>query len=321
MEPSICKSKMNMSTENRLTVGIAIPTYNREEILVKTLEQVFTLAPLPDEILVVDQTKQHNSETIEYLAKAEKIEYFRWIKHGPPNLNSARNRAIIETKCDILVFIDDDVIFNPSFLEKHSRNFYDQRVIAVCGRVIQARGNLPQDRQQPWLNNYTCNKYNGWGEERVEGIAGLWGGNHSIRVNVIREIGGFDDNFFGYLYDESDLALRLWKKQKLIIYDPEAQLLHLGVSTGGCRTSGNAHPEYWMSFSTIYFHMKHFFPKWYFWKQIFGVQFRRRALRKEIVFSPWKIPWAVLSYVYSLILAAKIYIRTHNKENYLNIHP
>lgn len=303
---------MPLSTErHNLTVCVAIPTYNRERPLVETIEQVLAQDPPADEVLVIDQAELHETETEKYLASKDGTGQIRWIKHFPPNLNGARNRAIAETRCDLMILIDDDVTIVPSFIKKHARNFLNPEVVAVCGRVIQAKETIPAHRQHPWLNQFDCNRYNGWGTERVEGIAGFWGGNHSLRVGVLRAFGGFDENFFGPLYNESDLALRLWKAGRLIVYDPEAELLHLGYSSGGCRSAEKANPEYWVSFSSVYFHMKHFFPRWYFWQQVCFVQFRRRVLYKKNLFRPWRLPWAALSYAYSVVLAARLCLTAH----------
>ena len=133
-----------------LTVALAIPTYNRERVLVDTLKQVLAQDPPADEILVIDQTVEHEHETEEYLTKADDTGRIKWIKHSPPNLNGARNRALWETICDILIFIDDDVELVPSFIEKHIRNYTDNVVVAVAGRTIQARGNIPEEKATPW---------------------------------------------------------------------------------------------------------------------------------------------------------------------------
>lgn len=295
-----------MRHSQRPSVCVAIPTYNRESVLINTIKQVLVQKPPADEVLVIDQTQRHESETSEYLQQAHGTGRIRWIRHSPANLNGARNRAIVETTCKVLIFIDDDVELVPSFVDKHTRNYSDPEIAAVCGKVIQANGNVPADRQQPWLRQLSCNRYSGWGPERVVGIAGLWGGNHSLRVSVVREHGGFDENFFGYLYDESDLAIRLWRTKSLIVYDPDAELFHYGAPAGGCRTVSNQRSEYWMSYSSLYFHMKHFCPGWYFWQQALFVQVRRRALRREIVFRPWLIPWAAMSYGYSFLLAIRM---------------
>lgn len=294
------------SKSHGLKVSVAIPTYNRERVLVDTIEQVLAQDPPADEVLVIDQTSAHEPETEEYLAKTQKAGRIRWIKDSLPNLNKARNRALWETSCDVVIFVDDDVDLAPRFVEMHACNYSDSSIVAVAGRTVQAHGNVPAATTMPWVRACGLEPFALDGTSRIEGVASFIGANHSVRVAAIRAIGGYDEHFFGPLYNESDLALRLWRAGHLIVFDPEAELVHLGIPTGGCRKASKANPEYWMSFSTAYFHMKHFFPRWYFWKQVFFAQFRRRALRREIIFHPWRLPWAVASYAYSIVLGTWI---------------
>ncbi len=69
-----------------MRIAVAIPTYNREKVLVETIEQVLAQDPPADEIIVVDQTIDHSQATIAFLAEAEQLGKLRWIKHHPPNL-------------------------------------------------------------------------------------------------------------------------------------------------------------------------------------------------------------------------------------------
>jgi len=298
----------------KLTVAVAIPTCNRERILINTLEQVLAQNPPADEILVIDQTVEHESETEEYLAKAHDTGRIRWIKHSPPNLNGARNRALWETICDILIFIDDDVELVPSFIKKHVKNYKDNTVIAVAGRTIQACGNIPEKKATPWVTPLGYKPFALNGTRRLEGVANFIGANHSVRVVSARALGGYDENYIGPMYNESDMALELCKQGGKIVFDPEAEVYHLMTSEGGTRRKKGT-PEYMMSYSAIYFHLKHFFPKWYFWKNILFLQFRRRVFYKKNLKRPWRLPWAILSYGYSLLLAVKLCIRTFPKCN------
>ena len=88
------KQENRHSGEAPTTVCIAIPTYNRERVLLDTLEQVLAQDPPADEVLVVDQTVEHERETEEYLSHAHEEGKIRWVKHQPPNLPGARNRAL-----------------------------------------------------------------------------------------------------------------------------------------------------------------------------------------------------------------------------------
>lgn len=129
------------------TTCVAIPTYNREEILVKTLGSVLEMDPPPDEILIVDQTLEHEKNTEQFLESAQQKGRVRLIRQQPPSLTAARNRAVMEAKSDILIFIDDDVELPKDFVLTHLRNYGDDRVQAVAGKVRQE--NQPRYPEPP----------------------------------------------------------------------------------------------------------------------------------------------------------------------------
>lgn len=302
---SVQKNNNANETAN-LTVCVAIPTYNRERVLIDTLEQVFAQDPPTDEVLVVDQTVEHDPKTEEYLARADEEGRIRWVKHQPPNLPGARNRALQETTCDVIVFIDDDVVLPTGFVAGHRRNYADATIVAVAGRTIQPEGHRYPQRQAPWptLMDYKYFPVNS--TERKEGIASFPGGNHSVRVGTMKRIGGYDENYVGWAFrEDSDAAIRIWKAGGLIVFDPEAELTHLAIPGGGCRikTQKKQIPEWHVSFPASYFAFRHFFPTLEFWKQVLK-NFRKYALRKDTVLRPWRLPGAVVSYMYAVARAA-----------------
>ena len=292
----------NSAINDSLSISVVIPTYNRESVLVETVQQVLDQCPSADEVLVVDQTNHHEAETELFLGKAHGERKLRWIRHNPPNLNKARNRALVETHCEIAIFIDDDVVLCEKFIDNHRKNYMDPGVIAVAGRTLQARGNTPAEKASPWLKFLGVSVLAFNEVSRLEGIASFIGANHSVRVSHILELGGYDENFDGPMYDEADLALRMWKAKMKIVFDPEAELYHLQENSGGVRekAGANRHPEWWWSYSAVYFHWKHFFPHIYFWKMICFKYFRNSVLRKDNILHPWRLPWAGISYGISI---------------------
>lgn len=305
----------NIPSETGVTVCVAIPTYNRERVLLGTLEQVFAQASPPDEVLLVDQTLEHEPDTKAYLARAHDEGKLRWIKQQPPNLPAARNRALNETSCDVVIFIDDDVVLPIDFVGHHRRNYADPRIAAVAGRTIQiARHRYPKMRS-PWprLMDYKYFPLNS--VERKEGIATFIGCNHSVRRALLVKIGGYDENYIGWAFrEDSDAAIRIWKSGGIIVFDPTAELTHLAYPAGGCRIHGWEKPivEWIISYPAIYFAFRHFFPECEFWKQVLIDNFRKYVLRKDNVYRPWRLPWATLSYAYSAIRAFSV---THKHSN------
>jgi len=302
-----------MQFHDRPSVCIAIPTYNRESVLVETIRQVLVQNPPADEVLVIDQTVGHEPQTETFLFNEDKCGRIRWIKQGPPNLPAARNRALEETNCEILIFIDDDVELPTGFVEKHLKNYSNPKVVSVAGRIVQPWKSVPTMKTWPRIMDHRFFPLDSI--ERVEGVASFGGGNHSIRVHEFKKIGGYDNNYIGWAYrEDSDASIRIWKADGMIVFDPDACLIHLGVPSGGCRLEVNKKllPEWKVSFPATYFAIRHLFPTRWFWYDLLIGNVRRYILRKDNVFRPWRLPWALISYGYSFLLAMRLCINNSN---------
>ena len=294
--------EVNMRNKLELSVAVAIPTYNRERILIDTIEYVLAQNPPADEVLIIDQTIEHEPDTENFLSLAEKAGKLRWIRQFPPNLPKARNRALHETECDVIIFIDDDVTMSENFVENHRKNYFDPHVDGVAGRIIQNGISIPQKKSWPQIMDHRFMSLDS--EKRIEGIAAFRGCNHSVRVNSLKSIGGYDVNYIGWAYrEDSDVSIRLWKNGCMIVFDPEAVLTHLTIPTGGCRLKSKKKslPEWKVSFPANYFAAKHLFPSRWFWSDVFIENVRKYVFRKENVFRPWRLPFTMVSYLYSII--------------------
>jgi GT2 family glycosyltransferase len=293
------------------SIAVAIPTYLREEVLVQTIRQVLSQEPPADEILIIDQSPTHTPETIARLSEWEGKGLIRLVHHTPPNLPGARNRAIRETHCEIVLFIDDDVSIPKDFVGTHRRNFLDQNVWAIAGRVLQEDLKEPS-LARPWPRLLDHRFFPLDSKVRKENVVAFRGCNHSIRVDRISAIGGYDDNYIGWAFrEESDLAIRIWKSNGLIIYDPEAWVVHLRAPAGGCRLNAQStgFKEWGLSFPANYFACRHLFPGMWFWRDILISNVRRYVLRKTNVLRPWRLPWALASYIYAVGRAIAFSIR------------
>ena len=122
--PSGCKGAT-------LTVSVAICTKNRPANLRECLSAVARLDPMPDEILVVDNT-QGNEET----ASLSREFGARYVVEPVPGLSRARNRGLAECDTEIVAFLDDDAIPAPDWLGILVGPFADSQTAASTGRVI-----------------------------------------------------------------------------------------------------------------------------------------------------------------------------------------
>src|SRR5262245_10271528 len=90
-------------------VSVVVVTYNREESLRNTLTCLVNQEPAPREILVVDQSRQHDATTQQFLDQLRESERITYLHQAEPNAQRARNTAIREASGSVLLFVDDDI--------------------------------------------------------------------------------------------------------------------------------------------------------------------------------------------------------------------
>jgi O-antigen biosynthesis protein len=147
------------------------------------------------------------------------------------NISAARNAGLTQAAGDVVAFVDDDAVPEPTWISHLIAPFALPEVIAAGGRVLGRNGITPQwpdrdvrpdatshlivtDPVQPTL---------------LTGCPGLGikteGTNMAFRAADIRAIGGFDPAYRFYL-DETDLNLRLAAKGTTTALVPQAVVHH-----------------------------------------------------------------------------------------------
>ncbi len=247
-------------------ISVIIPTYGREEPLRETLLGVLNQDYPNFEVLVVDQTRAHQPETqsfLDELAAAGKIRLF-WVSWA--SLPGARNYAVRRSLGEILLFLDDDVQLEPTFLTAHAKNYLDRPEIgAVAGRVFDRMKladfesgleiqDLPPEAMNPGIAWYHINLVHTVKPQQVLSARGC---NMSFRREIFEQHGlWFDERFRGSaVREESDFCLRLRKTGLMIWYDPAAHLIHLGEETGGCHDISTRSLHYQITFYHNHFLM------------------------------------------------------------------
>jgi GT2 family glycosyltransferase len=149
--------------------------------------------------------------------------------------------------------VDDDVRVPQGFLAAHAAAYEKKNctVDAIAGRVIQPRDGYSEEdmrrmgkpaRYSRWTGLISGN-FVGPRRDRAEHVHEC---NFSARTAVLREIGGFNEEFQGNAYFEgADLALRILEAGYSIIYDPQIVLTHLQEGAGGNRVTDKARHTYW----------------------------------------------------------------------------
>lgn len=266
------ETSTSLSTAQKtLSISVIIPTYNREEALRDTLVDVLKQDYPEYEIIVVDQTANHEPQTQAYLEELATEGKIQWYQINWASLPGARNYAVRRAKGDILLFIDDDVELPDGFLAAHARNYTEagdstpKNIGAVAGRVLDRMKlgdsggalkieDLPPEAMDPGIAWYHIDVVHTVKPQQVISARGC---NMSFRRELFDQYGlHFDERYKGSaVREESDFCLSIRKTGYTIWYDPQAELVHLGEVVGGCHNIGTRSIQYQITFYHNHFFM------------------------------------------------------------------
>ena len=284
-----------------LPLTLVIPTYRREDVLLDTLDRLLAIEKRASEILVVDQTEDHQHSTEERLGRLAGTGAIRWLRLDKPSIPCAMNTGLEEARQETVLFLDDDVVPLGDLLGAHLRAHEATDASLVAGRVLQP-WDPPTGTPDSPLSRFSGAEPQ-WNRD-------FMGGNFSMRRSLAVRLGGFDENFVGAAYNyEKEFAGRLLEAGRRIRFEPKAAIRHLQASTGGTRSHG-------LSYATIKPH--HAVGEYYYLLRGRLVDRRVRNLMTRPVraistrhhlHNPWWIPLTLatelLAFSWALSLAAR----------------
>jgi glucosyl-dolichyl phosphate glucuronosyltransferase len=210
-----------------VSISVIIPTKNRALDLARTIDTLLIQTVKPFELIIVDQSPER-SFTRQLPISVHYI-------HDPtlPGVTSARNVAVEQAKGDIVLFLDDDVLLEPNFIEEILAA-YNDNVTGVSGIITNYT--TPPFRQRIWEKTFQLGPFN---DERQEiyrhaddyresapiPVRYFTGALMSFRTSTIRSL-RFDTDLKGAAREEDiDFCVRLPGGRSLLIA-PKARLIH-----------------------------------------------------------------------------------------------
>ncbi|MCI0337018.1 MAG: glycosyltransferase family 2 protein [Acidobacteria bacterium] len=209
-----------------MKLSVLICTRNRAKPLDSTLHSFFKQQFGGDyhyEVIVIDNNSTDETRQVIERYAALHPGIVRYCSESRQGLTYARNKAIAEASGEIIVFTDDDVLIDESWLDEIHREFTsDPSLCLFGGRVLLAHDGLQRVSQQPSDERQTFVFPDGW--------TFPMGANMAFRREVFNRIGLFDVRLGAGRFfaggDETDFFYRALKAGYRLLYAPNALVYH-----------------------------------------------------------------------------------------------
>jgi len=205
---------------------IQLCTYNRAAVLDRVLDACLeqTVEDRDYEIVLVDDGSVDDTPAVIERARARAGCAFTVVTQRNSGLAKARNAGVARSSGERIIFIDDDVLPLPNFVEEHLRAAGRRPADIVRGGAIEVES--LDDLPPPiWsVRNYSGNYF--------------WTTNVSVPLAAIRAVGGFDESFSEYGWEDIDVGLRLRAAGTRAIFNPAALVYHVKPRPRGAYVEG-----------------------------------------------------------------------------------
>jgi len=219
-----------LAAAHEVPLTVVIPSYNRRDILKKTLLafSAQTVAPAEFEVVVVDDGS--TDDTLAMLAALRTPFALRVLAEPHRGPNAARNRGIGAARGRIVLFTGDDMIPGPSFLEAHLKfhGGHGEERDALLGLIEWS----PEIRVTPLMEHVVSpaggQQFN-FAEVR-DGKAEFnlfYTSNVSLKRSfLLRQDTWFDTDFTYPACDDIELGYRLRRQGMVLHFRPQAVTYH-----------------------------------------------------------------------------------------------
>lgn len=223
------------------SVTVAVCTRERPEQLERLLRSLAGQVEPPDEILVIDNAPV-TARTREVVERAYPA--CRYVVEAAQGLDFARNRALHESRSEIVAYIDDDAVASVGWVQGIAKVFAEHPRVAICtgrvealsldtegARLFEANGGFARGDRRIHLPPGAGGRPPGRPRPLIAwSIAVGSGVSMAVRRSVALQLGGFDEalDMGSVLPGGGDLDM-LWRVLEAgheVVYEPAVRARH-----------------------------------------------------------------------------------------------
>ena len=221
MNSDLSDGNLSVAPAEVPSVSVVICSRGRHNSLLRTLQSLESDAHDEKllELLIVEETDNPSPPP------GEKIRYFHIPEKGL-GLAFARNYALQKVRGSLMVFIDDDIVPSPHWLNALISPFNDPDVVATGGPVLPNISDINAIGRCVSFLGFPAGGLKRYFEAKGENkfTRNISGGNCAFRTQVAKEIGGFDEFMRGV--EDTDFFHRMAARSGKMLFVPSAFVFH-----------------------------------------------------------------------------------------------
>jgi len=289
-----------------MAVSVVIPNRNGKKLLKKNLPHLIEAmnnSTIKYEIIVVDDASTDDSKKF-----VNSNFPFIVLVELPRNSGFAiaANNGVKKARYNYVLLLNSDIRVEREFILPLLKFFRNSKTFAVSNRAMKDTS-IALTKPHQWIFKYGFFKEVYAKEDQKAVYAfGASGGHSLFDKKKFLELGGFDELFSPFYYEDADLGYRAWKRGYCVYYEPNSVVYHEHQANIGS------------SFSTNYIN---FIVKrnmlLFMWKNLSDISF----LISHIIFLPshillatFKNPICLIAFIAAIAKLPKI-IKIRMKEN------
>jgi glycosyltransferase involved in cell wall biosynthesis len=216
-----------LGSAGALDATVIIPTFNRKDVFMRTLEALAQVDYPADrwEVVVVDDGSTDGTAAAISGWAADHSLQIVCLTQSNAGPAVARNRGGNQARGDALIFIDNDIEVPPRFIRDHLETLASHPGCWVVGRIVHPahlrKTPFGRYRDDAWESFHAAHL-----PDRISPTPGMTAANLSMPRKDFLYLGGFDSSFTIASCEDWELGLRARLRGIGVVYHPGIIGLH-----------------------------------------------------------------------------------------------
>lgn len=257
----------NIPVDSKKSISVIIPNYNGAGLLAEYLPfaiEAVKNAGVAYEIIIVDDKSADDSVGF---IRANYPDIKLILNPENRGFSYTCNQGIKTAQYELIFLLNSDVKLTPNYFDHQWKYFSEPDTFGVMGRIMDMEGDGIQDAAR--MPKFTGLKlktgyfyYSNNPDDRLYTLY-LSGANALVDAVKLRELGGLDEIYSPFYFEDLDLGIRAWRLGWKCYYEHQSVCRHkLSATTKNYKTSRWVKGVYFRN--RFYFHAIHLNGIWLF---------------------------------------------------------